>query len=159
MKIFTDTAGRDWSLSLTITSVRKLRAVCDIDLAADDLGEVLQSLGNDPVQLCDCLYTLCEDQIEKAGLSPEAFGEGLSGDAIDAATDALLDELIEFTPKKKRAMLRKVLSKINAATLTAIDRAMTYLDSKEFDDEIDAALKFGNTSTVSPVLSDATQET
>ncbi len=158
VKQFTDSNGRDWSISITISQVKKLRDRCDVDLVADNLGETLQQLGSDPVALCDCIYNLCEDQIEKAGLSPEQFGEALAGDSIDAATDAFLDALVEFTPKKKRAILRGVLNKLHQAEDRAISAAMTYLESNEFESELKSALEFGPKSTDSPALSASTQD-
>jgi len=158
VKNFTDANGRDWSISITIAQVKKLRDKCDVDLVADNLGETLTQIGNDPVALCDCIYTLCEDQIEKAGLSPEQFGEALAGDSIDDATDAFLDALVEFTPKKKRAILRGVLTKLYEAEDRAISAAMTYLESDEFESDLKNALTFGEKSTNSPALSASTPD-
>ena len=153
MKTFTDAAGREWSLSITINAVKVLRTKCDVDLVADNLGETLQKLGADPVALCDCLFHLCDEQIEKAGITPEQFGEGLAGDAIDRATDAFLDALVEFTPKKKRPILRGVLDKMFEAEDLAITKALEYLGSEDFNNEIQNALEFGGKSTNSPVSS------
>lgn len=147
MQTFTDAAGRDWSIVITIAAVKHLRVKIDIDLAADDLGALLQKMAADPVVLCDVLYCLCESQIEKAGITPEQFGEGLSGDAIDSASDAFLAALVEFTPKKKRAILRGVLDKVREAEEMAATAALEYLESDKFNKEMMSAIEFGDTST------------
>ena len=154
MKTFTDAAGRDWSFAITINTVKRVRTKCDIDLVADDLGETLQRLGSDPVVLCDVIYTLCEDQIEKAGVSPEQFGEGLAGDAIDSATEAFLEALVEFSPKKKRAILRGVLQKVAVQEEKAISAALEYLESDKFNSEMQSALEFGASSGSTPASSE-----
>ena len=158
MLSFDDAAGRTWSLAITINQVKKVRDKCDVDLVGHELGETLQKLGADPVALCDVLYTICEDQIEKAGLTPEQFGEGLAGDSIDAATDAFLDALVAFSPKKKRAILRGVLDKMHSAEDLALSRALEYLESDQFERQIDDALKFGEKSTPLPASSGSTQD-
>tara|TARA_R110002020_G_scaffold462046_1_gene681334 strand:- start:207 stop:671 length:465 start_codon:yes stop_codon:yes gene_type:complete len=154
MKTFTDNAGREWSITITIATVKKIRGSLDIDLAADDLSVVLQDLGTDPVKLCDLIFVLCSDQAEKAGISDVQFGESLAGDAIDSATSAFMDELVDFTPKKKRTILRNVLDKLEVAKDLAVEKALDYLDSQEFEQEISNAIKFGKTSTESPVSSE-----
>ena len=158
MLSFDDAAGRTWSLAITINQVKKVRDKCDVDLVGDELGETLQKLGADPVALCDVLYTICEDQIETAGLTPEQFGEGRAGDSIDAATDAFLDALVAFSPKKKRAILRGVLDKMHSAEDLALSRALEYLESDQFERQIDDALKFGEKSTPLPASSGSTQD-
>jgi len=158
MQTFKDSAGRSWSIAITIATVKRVRVTCDVDLAADDLGELLTKMGSDPVLLADVIFVLCSDQVERAGLTDEQFGEGLAGDAIDAATDAFLGALIDFTPKKKRAMLRSILNRLDDAQTKAIDSAIRYIESDQFEQEMTSAIDFGETSTPLPELSELTPD-
>ena len=43
-----------------------------------------------------------DEAAEKQKISDEDFGRGLGGDAIDSATTALLEELVDFFPQRRR---------------------------------------------------------
>ena len=44
------------------------------------------------------------------GITDEDFGEAMAGDAIEHATTALLEEVIDFFPEAKRMVMQKILS-------------------------------------------------
>ena len=159
MRVFKDTAGREWSLALNVYAVKKVRDLLSLDLldlgGSDKPGDgLLFRLIADPVLLVDLLYVVCKDQADKEGVTDEQFGQAMSGDVIDAASKAFLEELPDFTPSPRdRARAKKVIE----ATWALIDRAQDLLDVKA-EKQLPAACEallaemsdLGNSSTNSP---------
>ena len=108
MQTFTDSQGRPWSLVITISTVRRVRELVGVDLMQIAGGELLNRL-SDPVTLVDVLWAVCKPQADVKGINSEAFGEAMLGDAIEAATNALLAELVSFFPSQTRIMLQRIL--------------------------------------------------
>jgi len=169
MRTFNDNAGRTWSLTLNVWTVKKVRDLLGVDLldlggeaATRDKPGLLFRLIADPVLLVDVLYVVCRDQADGAGVTDEQFGRAMGGDAIDAATKAFLEELADFTPSPRdRARARKVI----ATTWAMIDKAQDVLDARA-EKELPAAVEtllaemsaLGSSSTSSPDSSAQTQD-
>ncbi len=117
MKMFRDSDGRSWEVVLNVAQMKRVRAALGVDLAnVIALGkdgavrvDLLDRIANDPCLLVDILWVLVEGQAKERGVTDEGFGSALAGDSIDAATRALLDELVEFFPGAKRLFLAKAV--------------------------------------------------
>ena len=117
MKTFTDNTGRTWTLLVNVATIKRVRALCGVDLNSiievedgKPTTKLLERLSTDPVLLVDVLYAVCRPECEQKGVSDEDFGAAMAGDAIEQATSALLDEVIDFFPEAKRMAFRKILS-------------------------------------------------
>ena len=118
MKSFTDNKGRTWTLEVTVATVKRVRALCRVDLNSiveldknnKPSAELLERLSSDPVLLVDVLFAVCKPQADKLGITDEDFGEAMAGDAIEHATTALLEEVICFFPESKRMVMQRILS-------------------------------------------------
>lgn len=117
MKSFTDNLGRAWTLVVNVATIKRVRALCGVDL--NSIVEVedgkpsvklLERLSSDPVLLVDVLYAVCKPECDQRNVSDEDFGASMAGDAVEQATDALLDEVIDFFPAAKRAAFQRILS-------------------------------------------------
>ena len=75
-------------------------------------GKLLERLISDPVLLCDVIYSVCKPEADAKSVSDEDFGRAMAGDAIDAATTAVLEELVDFFPQGRRKVLAKALGKL-----------------------------------------------
>jgi hypothetical protein len=64
----------------------------------------------------------------------------MAGDAIEHATTALLEELVDFFPQGKRRVLHKALAKLQAVEARAVEYAQARLEDPELDRRIEAAL-------------------
>ncbi len=106
---FTDSAGKEWSISLNLGEAKRIKDAREVDLLD---ATNLQRLASDPYLLGDVLYLVCESQAAAAGIDSKQFGEQLAGDAIDAAADAFLAELVDFFPKRQREALKSLLATI-----------------------------------------------
>lgn len=157
MKTFRDSTGREWVISITVDTVKRVRASCDVDLLGALGGDVLQRLITDPVLLCDVIYTCCEREANDRGITDVQFGEALAGDVIDHATTALLEALADFFPAGKRQVLQKALQKIGRLQAVALEKASELIDSPDLDARIQSILNGpGDSSTSSPEPQDST---
>ena len=77
----------------------------------------------------DVLYVACKDQADAAGVTDEQFGRAMGGDAIEAATAALLDDLVDFFPSQRRKLLGRALAKFAEFEAKAMKHANAKLDA------------------------------
>ena len=129
MKTFQDNESRDWELAVNVDAVKRVKAHLDVDLLEAVEGKLLERLVGDPVLLCDVIYVICSPQAEAAGVSDEDFGRAMAGDAIDSATMALLEDLVDFFPRARRQVLQKALTKLRKLEAMTLDAATKALDS------------------------------
>jgi len=154
MKTFNDNANRTWTVAVNVDAIRRVRSLLNLDLMEAVEGKLIERLIGDPILLCDVLYCLCRDSAEARGVTDEDFGRAMAGDAIELATAALLEELVDFFPQGKRQLLRKALAKLDTlqrTLLAAIDRR---LDDPEFERQFQAQLqRLGDSSDAPPASS------
>ena len=161
MKTFKDNAGRTWTIALNVTTQRRIRDLAQVnvlEILGDERPTLYERLQSDTILLCDVLYAACQPQAEKEGVTDEQFGEALAGDAIDHATKALLDEIVDFSPSPRdRANLRKVIDALDQGMEKTRDLIKARLDAGELDRVIEQALVTVNTSSGSvPASSELT---
>jgi hypothetical protein len=140
MHTFTDTQGRPWTITLNVDAIRRVRSVLNINLLEAIEGKLLERLITDPVLLCDILFVVIQPEAVAKGVCDEDFGRALGGDVLEAATTALLEELVDFFPSAKRAVFRKALSKLKQLETLAIDTATQRLESPELEQRMQTAL-------------------
>jgi len=147
MKTFNDNAGRTWTVSINVDAIKRVKGLLDINLLDVASGEskgndrgLLGRLSGDPILLCDVLFALCKPEADTRKVSDEEFGRGMAGDAIDHATTALLEELVDFFPQAKRRVLDKALRKLRTLEARVLDVAERKLDSPALDRAVEAAL-------------------
>lgn len=127
MHTFKDEAGREWEIKLNVSAVRRVRDTLNFDLLNIADESTIEKLIGDPVTLVDIVYVLCKEQADERKLTDEDFGRAMAGDAIDGATQALLDELVSFTPNPRQ---RQNLGAMLAATREMMDRSADLMEEK-----------------------------
>ncbi|HMN41180.1 MAG TPA: hypothetical protein PKE29_10070 [Phycisphaerales bacterium] len=149
MRSFKDNEGRQWTVDINVSAVKRVRGLTGTDLmqVIEGTGGLIEKLIRDPVLLCDVVYAICKPEADARSVSDEEFGRAMAGDAIEAATMAVLDELVGFCPSPRdRANLGRVLQ----ATRKVMDRARGLvekkLDSGELDRLADRLLSEGQTA-------------
>lgn len=174
---FKDNSERTWQVEITIATVKRVRTLLDVDLlevtsAGDGECGLLRRLMNDPVLLVDVVYAVCKPQADAAGVSDESFGQAMAGDAIDLATSALLEALVDFCPSRGQRdnlgqalqMSRRVIDRghdlvgqrIRSAEISAgMERAMANAVDEAFA-ELMPPSESGGTSGESPACSEST---
>lgn len=141
MRTFKDNADRTWTVTVNVDAIKRVRSLLDVDLMEAVEGRLLERLVGDPVLLCDVIYCVCKEDADAKGISDEDFGRAMAGDAIELATTALLEELVDFFPQGKRELLRKALAKLETLQATAIEVVGKRLDSPELDRHLKAELE------------------
>ena len=79
MKTFTDNTGRVWMLAVNVGAIKRVRALCGVDLnSIIELDEknkpsakLLERLSTDPVLLVDVLYAVCKADCHQKGVTDE----------------------------------------------------------------------------------------
>ena len=158
MPNFKDTMGRVWPVSLTVSSLRRIRDLVGVDLAALDGfredGPVAR-VSSDPILLADVLYALCQNDADGRKLSREEFQDAIAGDCITAAQDALLEALADFFPGAQSRLMRKVLATARELREKAEAEADRMLGSQELAASLESTLL--NSATDSQASSASTQ--
>ena len=105
MKTFTDSAGRTWTLAITVDAIKRVESLVKVNLARllepRSTGglPLLTELEADIILLCDVLFVLVKPQADAQGVTDEQFGQALGGEAIAAAYPAFWEELVDFFQK------------------------------------------------------------
>ena len=134
MQSFKDNQGRQWSVEINVTAIKRVRGLTGEDLMQVIEGTLIEKLIRDPVLLCDVVYAICKPEADTRNISDEEFGKAMAGDAIEAATTAVLEELVGFCPSPRdRANLGRVLQ----ATRKVMDRARDLVEKKLDSGELD----------------------
>jgi hypothetical protein len=167
MRQFKDNSGRAWTVEINVATLKRVRGLTGVDLMQVIGGTLIEKLIRDPVLLCDVVYAVCKPEADAATprVSDEEFGKAMAGDAIDAATSALLDELISFCPSPRdRANLGRVLQATNRVLDKARDLAEKRIATLTSEGELDKLVcrvlfegaMPGNSSTSAPEPSAST---
>lgn len=152
---FLDNRYHTWTVSIDIAAVKRVRALIAVDLLTMLEPKALQELASDPVKLVDIVYALCKPQADAAGITDEQFGESMAGDAIEHATVALMDAIVDFHPSSKdRENLRRVIAGLRATTDELRDMAASTIDAQMERARAEALRVFGERCSSSPVLSE-----
>ena len=155
MRSFKDNQGRQWSVEINVTAIKRVRGLTSEDLMQVIEGTLIEKLIRDPVLLCDVVYAICKPEADARNVSDEEFGKAMAGDAIEAATTAVLEELVGFCPSPRdRANLGRVLQATRKVMDRARDLVEKKLDSGELDRLADRLLSegasAGSSSTSAP---------
>lgn len=148
MARFKDAQGREWMLSLTVGDQLEIQRQTGVNVGAafksvDALSEMIFS---DPATLVKTLWVLCEKQAKQASVEPEQFGYGFDGVTIEAATEALLEAIADFTPRSAigeaiRANLKTVLMQSDRMAIEAMNKAIQLATSSNIASNSQASLE------------------
>ena len=125
MKTFTDTAGRTWDVQVNVDTIKRVRDLLSVNLLdiVEPDNDLVVRLAEDVILVADCLFAVVKPQADEWEVSDTDFGRALSGDVIDQATTALLEELIDFFPKRRRAILRRAWETVKKVAAKLADQA------------------------------------
>jgi len=150
MKTFTDNAGRTWTVAINVECIKRVKTLLSVNLLDAIEGKLIEKLVSDPILLCDVIFAICKPEADTKEISDEEFGRAMAGDAIDNATTALLEELVDFFPSGKRQVLAKALAKLKTFQSKAVETASKRLDDPRLDQQLEALLSEGELPETSP---------
>ncbi|MCA9132937.1 MAG: hypothetical protein KDA45_07270 [Planctomycetales bacterium] len=137
MITFTDTLGREWSLSITVAAMRRAKRH-DIDLSMPVAQ--LQRFFMDDVFLTDALFAIVSPEATTRSITLEQFEAGLDGRVLSAARDALWDALCEYFDVGKSQMLRAAVASV-AEEMAAATDSLTGTGSAESRESLASTLE------------------
>lgn len=124
MTTWLDANGRNYSCKITVGAMRRVKEATGLNLMETVTGDLLQRLGEDPALFVDALYAIHRPQCDAAGVTAEQFGEALYGDALDRATRAFTEALVEFLPDPRtRRLMGAALKKAEEEAEEAFRKA------------------------------------
>jgi len=163
MKVFKDNQNRPWTIVVNVAAVKRVRSLLEINLLdvvkLDEKNrpnvDLLEQLASDPVLLCDVIYCICKPEADTQQISDEDFGAAMGGDAIEHATTALLEELVDFFPEAKRLVLRKLMNAGEKVKIRMEKALKLELDNPELERELEKQVtEYIASSTSSPASSE-----
>lgn len=119
------TGEQEWLVRLDAPTIAEVRERVGVDLA-DTTGQTFAKLQQDPVSLVNSLWVIVEKQALQRGVTDEQFGASLVGDPIEEATEALLNAIVDFFPRRKREILRAMLARQKRIQAKAESLTMDY---------------------------------
>ena len=129
MKIWKDAEGHAYETKITVAEIRDVKTELGINLMDIATGDLLQKISEDVILLCDILYVINRVQAKEYGIDDAQFGRNLYGDALENATRAFMEEMINFFPNQRtRALLTKAMAKGQERMDKALDIAEKELD-------------------------------
>ena len=121
---FTDALERRWTFEIETETIKRLRSSIDVDLLSIFEAEstLLKRLATDQILLVDTISLILSAEIERRKLSARDFAKGLVGDAIDRATDALIEAIGFFSPRHQREILNSLWRQQKGANQQIADK-------------------------------------
>ena len=117
---FFDKENRTWDLRISVSTIRRVRVACKVNLYDALEGELMIQLGQDPVLFADVLWAIVEPQAIAANVTDDQFGDALLGEAIDLASKAFIEGLTGFFGRPgQRALLKGMAEKTERAMAAA----------------------------------------
>lgn len=123
MPKFSDSQGRDWPLVISIAHVGELKRDAGFDLGkAGDEVAFAKALFGDPVTIANVLWVLVR---KGAGsVTQEEFFAALDPDAVERATDALLEAIADFFHRRRSGPVKARIPELMAAVDKAHEKKM-----------------------------------
>jgi len=139
MRTFQDSAGRTWTIAVSVDAVKRVRDLLKEDLL--DIERTFPRLLVDPILLCDVVYCVCKPQADAEKVTDVDFARAMAGDAIARAKVALVEELVDFFPEPgQRETLRLAIEKYGQLTEQVKEMVKARLSRQTLPKEIEAAL-------------------
>ncbi|MGC9454883.1 MAG: hypothetical protein ACP5HU_08445 [Phycisphaerae bacterium] len=154
MKTFTDTAGRTWTISLTLGTAMAVKARLGVDLLQPEMPyrdpssceasakqePLLTRLGTDEMLLGEVLCCLLERQFETHKVSEDDVRAAFDGRTLLAAQQAFYEELIDFFRSRGRNDRAKAVAKQMAMIEAAVTAIETRIDGLDVDTVVGEAM-------------------
>lgn len=136
---FSDRRGRSWSIELNFGLARRIKRDHAVDFVNWQDGKAYTALLDDE-KLVAVLWCLVADQASAAAVDEEAFAQGLCGDVLAEALEAITEAVVVFTRPDRRELVREVANLGQKAAAKAIPRALELAASQETDQALDRAI-------------------
>lgn len=142
MHSFIDSKGRPWQLEINVDVIEQVKIECKTNLLdiADPDSNLMHELVAFPPLIAKLLFSAMADQAKVKEVDDREFRRSMNGDTLQAAHEALLDEIILFSPKHRRRLLQAVREKNQEVEEAGVDLALTRLNDPALKDQTLAAM-------------------
>lgn len=133
MASFRDSKGREWVIELNVGSLLEVRERTELDLPKLMKSEesLCDFLFGDATQPVKALWVLCEEQANERNINERAFYKLFDGAVLEAATEALLKSVANFSQRSK---IGAAMAQTTTAMMAAMDRkAVAELSKKRIE--------------------------
>lgn len=162
---FSDINGNEWTVKVTVGSLRRAIEVAGIDLL-NLFGKEGAEEGEQPPivrffqdfdSLGRALFAVVKPEADQRGIDLDQFLEGLAGDAIEQARKSLLDACVDFFPSPaQRRAYRTIVEEVGRAFRDAMEDAERQISPESIRAALSSAADSqdsGGTSSSSPATS------
>ena len=146
MATFNDSSNRDWEIRICGPTIEQVREEADKLFLLDDEAKghnTFERLDADPALFCHVIYVLCKKQcVERKidDIESFCFAALETGEAMEAAAEALTKAHENFTPPRKREFIKAVANKRNEVEDLALKKAMAMLGDPTLETEMSEAM-------------------
>jgi len=133
MQIFkwSDSANREWNLSLTFGDARKVHRLAGVDMLDPAQSAGVVGLSGQRAKLGEVLWLLSEKQAKHLGVSQDDFFDALDTDALAEGFEALCESFISFCPVAQQAAVRAAVETQLEALATTATKIAEAINSPE----------------------------
>ena len=127
---FKDADNRDWLIRFSVGKLRAIKEKTGYNLADTQQFGDLFSLLMDPEQYGEVLWMLVSDQASSGRdeVTKDQFLDAVDADTRDRSWEALVGEIVNFTPAQTRDAAEALMDKIAEHQQRAIEKMMNKLD-------------------------------
>jgi len=142
MRQFQDAKGDTWTIAVNGGTIKRALDLLKVDLGDPLAGDppLLTRFDMDIAFKVDLLYVACLPEAEKRGIGDAEFAERLGGDALYAASEALLEGLADFFQSLRRTHVVRAIEKQREVIRRAVEMADQTIASDQFNAKLDAEL-------------------
>jgi hypothetical protein len=136
MPTFKDAKGRSWEVVVSVDTIKRLRSMLEVDLlkVIEPENDVMRNLLLDPIYLANVLYVTVRPEADRLKVTDEDFGQGLFGEALDAAMKAFMEALADFfRGPVHRTALKEMVARVFETERKAAVAVKERIDAGELD--------------------------
>lgn len=141
---FEDDKGREWSMKIDASTYLRLRED-EIDLGKifDPEQTFLEELllGDNMFAFLGIIGMITESQRETEGISKEDFYDSLGGAAIEHATLAFIQAIINFSPAPKRPAMQAVIDQMRKGIEKSAMKVTEMITDPEMSQKIEQMIE------------------
>jgi hypothetical protein len=142
MHLFKDSKDATWELRITAGTVKRCAEYLGVDIGNPTSGtpSLLTRFDSDIAFMVNVLFCVLKPKLDEKGVTDEQFAELLEGDALQAAHDAFLDELLDFFLSLRRADMAEAIRRQRQIVARGVEAGRTILASDRTTEAIEQAL-------------------
>ena len=142
MKIFTDAAGRTWTIALNLGTALAVKEKLGVDLLQPEAGDppLLTRLGTDELLLGEVLCALLGEQFEANEVTAEDVRAAFDGATLLAAQKAFYEELVGFFRSRGRSDRARAVETQERMIDAAVKAIETRIEGIDIDEAIRGAM-------------------